>query len=176
MKESLDVLNCQFGILQELVSKIKENDTNIDKFLMLYKDFSAEKHKTQKLYYQYISELDKQIYERKHNLKQILEPEKNKLIEQMNNNIKEYTNNSLVNILQTPNENIIYKLYNDFHITSEKGGWAYGSRSQFTIEFPSGNPPKLNFPKEGYSIITYNHCLELYNLYKKYLTIQNLLE
>ncbi len=39
---------------------------------------------------------------------------------------------SLINSEESPNANIIYHLYSDGEITSQKGGWAYGQRSVFT--------------------------------------------
>ena len=56
----------------------------------------------------------------------------------------------LIKIDMAPNENIIFHLYKDGALTSQKGSWAYGSRSEFTI-LPSIRPhPDFVFPAKGY--------------------------
>ena len=58
-----------------------------------------------------------------------------------------------------PNSNIIYHIYQDGEITSQKGSWAYGRRSEFTLHYPiHGYTNNFIFPlnrgKFGYAIVT----------------------
>jgi len=46
-------------------------------------------------------------------------------------------NPSLVKPEESPNGNWIYHIYSDGELTSQKGGWAYLSRSVFTDCYPS---------------------------------------
>ncbi len=61
--------------------------------------------------------------------------------------------NGLIDPKQAPNDNIIFKLYNDGQLNYTKGSYAYGQRSEFTsgssilraneascITFPKSNP------------------------------------
>jgi len=74
----------------------------------------------------------------------------------------------LVDPKESPNGNIIYHLYSDGEITSQKGGWAYLQRSQFadwsnpTIRGYDKVP--FNFPKKAnsdytYAVLTYDECV-----------------
>ncbi len=60
----------------------------------------------------------------------------NNKIKQINELIKEHHDMSLIKPNQQPNENIIYHLYDDGEIMSQKGGWAYGDRSMFSDYYP----------------------------------------
>ena len=42
--------------------------------------------------------------------------------------------NTLFNLKAQPNANTIFHLYNDANITYQKGGWAYGDRTEFDIK------------------------------------------
>ena len=42
--------------------------------------------------------------------------------------------NTLFNPKAQPNANTIFHLYNDANITYQKGGWAYGDRTEFDIK------------------------------------------
>ena len=45
-------------------------------------------------------------------------------------------NPNLIKIDEAPNGNVIYHIYSDGEITSEKGGGVYGQRSRFTQTHP----------------------------------------
>jgi hypothetical protein len=71
----------------------------------------------------------------------------------------------LVNPKESPNGNIIYHLYSDGKITSQKGGWAYLARSEFSIEPTIGGHRELqmkflNEAERGltYVILTQAEC------------------
>jgi hypothetical protein len=49
--------------------------------------------------------------------------------------IKKAHNPSLVVPTESPNGNIIYHIYSDGEITSQKGGWAYLQRSEFNENY-----------------------------------------
>ena len=73
-------------------------------------------------------------------------------------------NKNLIDQDMAPNANIIYHLYQDGEITSQKGSWAYGRRSEFTLHYPI-NGYKNNFTfylssgKFGYVIVTEENSL-----------------
>jgi hypothetical protein len=73
-------------------------------------------------------------------------------------------NKNLVNVDMAPNTNLIYHLYQDGEITSQKGSWAYGRRSEFTLHYPI-HVYKNNFTfplireKFGYVIVTEENAL-----------------
>ena len=100
------------------------------------------------------------------------------IIQEIKEKIEEYHNPSLILNDESPNNNTIYKLYEDFSITHEKGGWAYGQRTQFLVECPLLYDTKLGieFPmketgEKSYAIMEYKHCIELYDKYKAYLKL-----
>ena len=73
-------------------------------------------------------------------------------------------NKNLINKNIAPNENIIYHLYQDGEITSQKGSWAYGRRSEFTLNYSiQGYRNKFIFPINqgavGYAIVTEENSL-----------------
>jgi hypothetical protein len=85
-------------------------------------------------------------------------------------------NPSLINVKEAPNENTIYHIYSDGEITSQKGSWAYGQRSEFTSYYPLDKfIPVDYFPivrtnsngiKFGYAIVTYHDALKIRELIK----------
>jgi hypothetical protein len=95
----------------------------------------------------------------------------------INNTIKEYHNPSLVDVNISPNGNIIYHIYSDGTITSQKGGWAYLRRSEFTSYFKLSNIPygenKFKFPinaNDGttYAIVTEENALKIRKIMQNY--------
>ena len=73
-------------------------------------------------------------------------------------------NKKLIDENIAPNANIIYHLYQDGEITSQKGSWAYGRRSEFTLYYPiNGYKNIFSFPlsrgKFGYIIVTEKNAL-----------------
>lgn len=73
----------------------------------------------------------------------------------------------LVDPKESPNGNIIYHLYSDGEITSQKGGWAYLQRSEFTNgnNYSNSNCKKFNLKlaKEDdhnrtYVVLTEDEC------------------
>jgi len=85
--------------------------------------------------------------------------------------IKQCHNPDLVDPKESPNGNYIIHIYNDGEITEQKGGWAYGQRSERTMvyelshtydptKFPISSPS--NFGKIiGYAIVTQVHAYEI---------------
>jgi hypothetical protein len=64
---------------------------------------------------------------------------------------------NLVKKDESPNENIIYHLYNDGNITSQKGGWAYGDRSEFIIMSTINKNINLDINKFNHKSSNYNN-------------------
>lgn len=85
-------------------------------------------------------------------------------------------NPSLINDKEAPNGNTIYHIYSDGEITSQKGSWAYGQRSEFTSYYPLEKSIQTDyFPivrtnsngnKFGYAIVTYEDALKIRELIK----------
>jgi hypothetical protein len=68
--------------------------------------------------------------------------------------LEELNNDSLVNHKESPNANIIYHLYSDGNITSQKGGWAYGQRSEFIVASSIDIKMNLDIDKFKYLLTT----------------------
>ena len=91
------------------------------------------------------------------------------IINKANLFIQEDGSNILIDITKQPNDNIIYHLYESGEITHQKGGSAYGKRSEFT-DYPSlcqfwygvGSPFKFN--KKMYVILPFDICIHFRNL------------
>lgn len=61
---------------------------------------------------------------------------KSDFLQQIRDFITSAHNPGLVIETESPNSNIIYHVYSDGEITSQKGGWAYLQRSVFTLVYP----------------------------------------
>jgi len=73
-------------------------------------------------------------------------------------------NKKLIDENMAPNANIIYHIYQDGEITYQKGSWAYGRRSEFTLHYPIHRYTNnftfpLNRDKVGYAIVTKENAL-----------------
>jgi hypothetical protein len=86
--------------------------------------------------------------------------------------IAKYHNPNLINKKQQPMENMIYHLYDDGEITEQKGGWAYGMRTERTLFYPFPNGFRLEtnkFPNKrinnnkvyGFIICQYEIALDI---------------
>ena len=71
----------------------------------------------------------------------------------------------------SPNANLIYHIYSDGTITRQKGGWAYGQRTVFDVEYAFVKPNTFfTFPNKGentgdtYVIATIENCHKLKKL------------
>lgn len=60
----------------------------------------------------------------------------NTILIKINEMINLKHNPNLIKIDEAPNGNVIYHIYSDGEITSEKGGGVYGQRSRFTQTHP----------------------------------------
>ncbi len=100
------------------------------------------------------------------------------LFEHICDAISKAHNPALVIPDESPNGNIIYHLYSDGEITSQKGGWAYLQRSEFTDSYGGfkKNYVKL-FPMKTtnyrnqeitYSIVTKQDAKKITELIKEY--------
>lgn len=89
--------------------------------------------------------------------------------------IKRAHNPDLVDVSMAPNSNKIFHIYSDGEITEQKGSYAYGMRSERTLDFPVINSNYLHtlFPilktdmfgvKVGYAIVTYNDAIQIRKL------------
>ena len=68
--------------------------------------------------------------------------------------VEELNNDNLVNNNESPNANIIYHLYSDGNITSQKGGWAYGQRTEFIAASSIDIKMNLDIDKFKYLLST----------------------
>jgi len=79
-------------------------------------------------------------------------------MEEINDKIASSHNPELVIPSAAPNGNLIYHIYNDGEISYQKGGHAYGNRSEFTLLDGINYKYKFNFPLTknniGYAITT----------------------
>jgi hypothetical protein len=79
--------------------------------------------------------------------------------------IENMHNPNLVNIKESPNGNIIYHVYSDGEITSQKGGFAYLKRSEFTEKSSIECKKKYVFPikkdEYSYAIVTKNDAYKI---------------
>jgi hypothetical protein len=68
----------------------------------------------------------------------------------------------LVDVNDAPNSNIIYHLYDDGEVTQQKGGVAYGMRTEFTIMTACVPHGKYTFPlarnQHTYAVLTLEEC------------------
>ena len=104
---------------------------------------------------------------------------KKEMIEKVNRLIETNHNPDLINLEINPNENTIYKIYSDFGITSEKGGWSYGRRNLFNYMTPLFNKSPIGvkrFPCKiendmSYAIMKLEDCLEIYELMRVYIKL-----
>ena len=76
------------------------------------------------------------------------------MIEEQRNTIykmvEELNNDNLVNRKESPNGNTIYHLYSNGNITYQKGGWAYGQRSEFSLVSSIDKTMNLDIDKFKY--------------------------
>ena len=80
--------------------------------------------------------------------------------------------NDIIKLDQAPNENIIYHLYCDGEITSQKGSYAYGSRTEFPYQSPfMSNTQYFVFPCKRkmytYAVLTEEECVYCAKLMKE---------
>ena len=93
---------------------------------------------------------------------EVISEEKNMVsYEEIQKKINSSHNPNLVIKDSSPNENLIYHIYNDGEITIQKGGWAYHHRSEFSDKPPIGKyKHNLKFPIKSrghsYAIVTKN--------------------
>ena len=89
---------------------------------------------------------------------------KNMTVQEMINSMH---NPGLVKPNESPNENRIYHIYSDGEITNQKGGWAYGQRSEFVDRCPTGYKQKYDFPLKSstnsysYAIVTFEDAIKI---------------
>jgi len=69
--------------------------------------------------------------------------------------IEQKHNPKLVQPEESPNGNIIYHIYSDGEITSQKGGWAYLQRSEFTSLYA------LQLKKKYYDLFPIKHSANI---------------
>jgi len=158
-----------------------EKCSNLDEYINIRKKMKTERTNFNIALGHYDNEIHKIYNLTKLNFSDGLEELRNSISNKINEKIKLYHNEELIKTNEQPNENKIYKLYENFEITMEKGGWAYGQRSQFTYknrlftkkpnyldDFPIKEYPKNPYGL-SYAIMTLDQCLEIYALMKEYL-------
>ena len=94
-------------------------------------------------------------------------------IDSIVNFIKNAHDPNLVCPEESPNGNIIYHIYSDGEVTSQKGGWAYLNRSEFNENYIKCKNKYNNlFPmKRGeftYAIVTRENALKIQKMLLEY--------
>lgn len=159
--------------LDYLIDKLSYCKTT-DDYLKFYNEIQNEMKLLKETCNNYMNDIDKQVRQINTEVRNQFEFRRVELIDEINMKIKQYHNPNLIEPEESPNKNIIYKLYDNFCCTHEKGGWAYGDRSQFTHLYPLivSNEPEIVFPlKEGnryFAIMTSEQCREIHELYQNY--------
>lgn len=112
------------------------------------------------------------------NIKKLYDKEFSEYKNTLKNEIQEliyiFHDPDLIDPKASPNDNTIYKLHEDFCITSEKGGWGYGQRSQFLCETPliMESDKSFKFPIDGkYAIMELKNCITIRDKYGVYLSL-----
>lgn len=87
--------------------------------------------------------------------------------------IKNAHNPNLIFPEESPNRNIIYHIYSDGEITSQKGGWAYLQRSEFnenyiTCKNKYNNLFPMNRGDFTYAIVTEHDALKIQKMLLEY--------
>ena len=100
-------------------------------------------------------------------------------LNEINSRIVAANNPNLVNIKEIPIKNIIYHLYNNGQITSQKGGWAYsclGETTNYKFRIINNARIYFRFPNilpdgTSYAILTEIECIEFYKEMNEFLTL-----
>lgn len=95
--------------------------------------------------------------------------ELNKLVDELHKKHYQSSPCGLIQPDEAPNANTIYHLYNDGEITSQKGGFAYKKRTEFTIREPLYSEDDISpykFPVKlsntySYAILTEEECRDI---------------
>ena len=148
-----------------------------------YRSTVKELEKEKYILYEYMSRLESKLRQAAKKTREryleTIQRRQEELISLINQKVKEYHNIDLIRCDESPNANHIYKLWEDFEVTSEKGGYAYGNRGVFSLrpalfhrrpEFIEAFPIK---GEPGYAIMKERHCEEIYGLMREYLELRN---
>jgi hypothetical protein len=156
-----------------------ENTETLDDYTKISDKIRIEREHISKEVQKLYSVIHLTVIDKKKTFHNEIEAKKNEIIQKVNELITKYHNPSLVDLQAMPSENTIYKIYSDFEVTSEKGGWRYGSHSLFRYLTPLFNRnvygindfPCIVKPNFSYAIMTLEHCLEIYNLMRMYIQL-----
>jgi hypothetical protein len=156
-----------------------ENTETLDDYTKISDKIRVEREHLSKEVQKLYSVIHLTIIDKKKSFHNEIETKKNEIIQKVNELIAKYHNPSLIDSHASPSENTIYKMYSDFEVTSEKGGWGYGSHNLFRYLTPLFNRnvygiidfPCIVKPNFSYAIMTLDHCLEIYNLMRMYIRI-----
>jgi hypothetical protein len=156
-----------------------ENTETLDEYAKISDKISIEREHISKEVQKLYSVIYLTIIDKKKTFHNEIEAKKNEIIQKVNELITKYHNPSLIDSHAMPSENTIYKIYSDFEVTSEKGGWGYGGHTLFGYLTPLFNRnvygindfPCMVKPNFSYAIMTLDHCLEIYNLMRTYIRI-----
>jgi hypothetical protein len=91
-------------------------------------------------------------------------------ITEVNTRIVIANNPALVNTVEAPINNIVYHLYNNGRVTSQKGGWGYGCLGETTnykFRIIIAAATRFRFPNiatdgTSYAILTEEQCIQFY--------------
>ena len=156
-----------------------ENTESLDDYAKISDKIRIEREHISKEVQKLYSLINLTIIDKKKTFHNEIEAKKNEIIQKVNELITKYHNPSLVDSHAMPSENTIYKIYSDFEVTSEKGGWGYGGHTLFGYLTPLFNRnvygiidfPCIVKPNFSYAIMTLDHCLEIYNLMRIYIQL-----
>lgn len=156
-----------------------EKTENLEEHNKLSEKITLEREQMNKLVQNLYADLHTTIINNKKRFSSEINTKKTEILSNVNIMVKKYHNPKLIEPDLSPNENTIYKIYSDFEVSSEKGGWSYGSHTLFSYltplfgRSPTGIEP---FPCPmpngmGYAIMKIEHCLEIYNLMRNYIRL-----
>ena len=156
-----------------------ENTENLEEYTRLSEQITLEREQMNKLIQTLYTDLHTKIRDNKKRFSSEINTKKAEILATVSDLVKKYHDPTLIDPELSPNENTIYKIYSDFEVTSEKGGWAYGSRTLFSYLTPLFNRSPVGidpFPCPipngmGYAIMKLDHCLEIYNLMRNYIRL-----
>ena len=156
-----------------------ENTQTLDEYAEISDKITLEREQMSKAVQKLCSAVHITIIDKKKTFHNEIDAKKNEIIQMVNGLITKYHNPDLIDLHTSPSENTIYKIYSDFEVTSEKGGWGYGSHTLLRYLTPLFNRsvhginefPCIVKPNFSYAIMTLDNCSEIYNLMRMYIRL-----
>jgi hypothetical protein len=156
-----------------------DNTIVLEELTVIEEQIIEEREQLNKLIPNLNSNINILIRDNKKRFNNEINMKKKEIIEKVNKLIEKNHNPDLIDPEISPNENTIYKIYSDFGITSEKGGWSYGRRNLFNYMTPLFNKSPIGVKTfqckisndMSYAIMKLEDCLEIYELMRLYIKL-----